>query len=165
MQNVPAIRPALILTAQVSNPIPKGSTGLWFDGTTIFRVAADGTQAPIATATNTVALDGNAADITKAGGPSAIAGATGLAADAGHRHQLDPSALKSFYFAGLAAPGPVAAQGANIGDRVVDVESLTDLTSGAGSFESVVTVANQIQQKDATDLSKKKFRALVIAQS
>jgi hypothetical protein len=165
MQNLPEIRPAFILTAQASNPIRLGSTGFWFDGKTIYRVAADGTQAPIATATNTVAIDSNATDIAKVGGPPAAAGATGLAADASHRHQLDPSAFKSFYFAGLAAPGAVAAPGAKVGDKVVDVESLTALASGAGSFEGTVSIANQIQQTDTSDLSKAKFRALLIAQS
>jgi hypothetical protein len=165
-QNLPAIRPAFILTAQASNPISLGSVGFWFDGATIFRVAANGTQSPVATGASLAAwLDGKGADITKVGGGTAVAGTVGLAADASHRHQLDPAAFKSFYFSGLAAPGAVAAQGANVGDRVVDVESLNDLANGAGSFEATITVANQIQQTDATDLSKKKFRALVIAQS
>jgi len=165
MQNLPAIRPAFILAAATSNPIPLGSVGFWFDGTTVFRVAANGTQAAVATTANVVALDSNAADFTKAGGPPALAGATGLAADAGHRHQLDPAAFKSFYFSGLAAPGVIAAQGARVGDKVVDVESLTDLASAATSFEATISVANQIQQTDATDLSRKKFRVLAIAQS
>jgi hypothetical protein len=165
MQNLPEIRPAFILTAQASSPIRPGSTGFWFDGKTLYRVAADGTQAAVATAANAIALDANAADFAKVGGPVTFAGATGLAADAGHRHQLDPSAFKSFYFAGLAAPGAIAAPGAKAGDRVVDVESLTALASGSGSFEATVSVANQIQQTDTTDLSKQKFRALLIAQS
>ena len=166
MQSLPAIRPAFILVAAISNPIPLGAVGFWFDGTSIYRVAADGTQASVGTAASLATwLDSKAADISKVGGGASAAGSAGLAADAGHRHQLDAAAFKSFYFAGLAAPGAVATAGAKVGDKVVDVESLTDLASGAGSFEATISVAGQLQQTDATDLSKKKFRALVIAQS
>jgi hypothetical protein len=166
MQNLPEIRPAFMFAVSTSNPIPPGATGFWFDGTTIFRVAPNGTQAAVATGASLAAwLDGKAADMTKVGGAPPSAGSAGLAADAGHRHQLDPVAFKPLYFTGLAAPGAIAALGLNVGDRVVDVENLNDLSNGAGSFEATITVAGQIQQTDATDLSKKKFRALVIAQS
>src|SRR4051812_26465878 len=106
MQTVPAMRPAFILFASVSNPIPLGAVGFWFDGKAINRVAADGTQAPLTVAAgNPLALDTRPVDIAKVSGAAQGAGSTGLAADAGHRHQLDPSAFKSFYFSGLAAPG------------------------------------------------------------
>lgn len=165
MQNLPVARPALILVSQAVRPIPLGSAGLWFDGNAIYYVATDGTEAAISTTANAVGLDPIGSDITKVGGAASAPGATRFAADAGHRHQLDPSGFKPFYFAGLAAPGAIAAAGANVGDKIVDVESLTDLTGAAASFETAVSVANQIQQKDAADLSKKKFRVLAIAQS
>jgi hypothetical protein len=165
MKNLPDRRAGIILTAQATRPIPLGSSGLWFDGTAIYYVAPDGTQAALTTTATALVLDPNGGDITKVGGAASAPGSTRFGADAGHRHQLDPGAFKPFYFVGLAAPGAIAAPGANVGDRVVDVESLSDLTGAAASFETAISVANQIQQKDATDLSKKKFRVLVIAQS
>jgi hypothetical protein len=165
MKNLPDHRPGIILTLQTTRPIPLGSAGLWFDGAAIYYVAADGTQAALTTTANALVLDPNGSDITKVGGAPPAPGGTRFGADAGHRHQLDPSGFKPFYFSGLAAPGVIAAPGANVGDRVVDVESLSDLAGAATSFESTISVANQIQQKDTTHLSKKKFRVLVIAQS
>jgi hypothetical protein len=165
MKNLPDRRPAIILTAQPTRPIPLGSAGVWFDGSAIYYVAPDGTQAALATTATALVLDPSGSDITRVGGAAAAPGATRFGADAGHRHQLDPGAFKPFYFAGLAAPGAIAAPGANVGDKIVDVESLTDLAGAAASFEATVSVANQIQQKDAADLSKKKFRVLAIAQS
>jgi hypothetical protein len=47
-QNLPMARPALILTPQPTNPVPIGSVGFWFDGTTIFLVAADGSRTELA---------------------------------------------------------------------------------------------------------------------
>jgi hypothetical protein len=165
MKNLPDHRPSIIFTPQTTRPIPLGSSGLWFDGTAIYYVAADGTQAALTTIATAPILDPNGSDITKVGGAPTSPGNTRFAADAGHRHQLDSSAFKPFYFSGLAAPGAIAAPGANVGDKVVDVESLSDLTGAAASFESTISVANQIQQKDTADLSKKKFRILTIAQS
>jgi hypothetical protein len=157
--------PGIILTPQTTRPIPLGSAGLWFDGTAIYYVATDGTQAALTTTATTLVLDPNGSDITKVGGAASAPGATRFGADAGHRHQLDPSGFKPFYFVGLAAPGAIAAPGANVGDKVVDVESLSDLAGAAASFETTISVANQIQQKDPNDLSKKKFRVLIVAQS
>ena len=165
MKNLPDHRPGIILTPQTTRPIPLGSSGLWFDGSAIYYVAADGTQAALTTTATALVLDPNGSEITKVGGAASAAGRTRFGADAGHRHQLDPGAFKPFYFGGLAAPGAIAAPGANVGDKVVDVESLTDLAGAAASFEATISIANQIQQKDTADLSKKKFRVLVIAQS
>ena len=63
----------------------------------------------------------------------------------------------SFYTVGLAAPGAVAAVGARIGDKVVTVANLTTPGSAAATFETVITVDDQIQQTGATDLSAKQL--------
>lgn len=58
---------------------------------------------------------------------------------------------------GVAAAGPVTLVGAGVNDVVIGVVNLTDLADGKTSFEGAITVADQIQQSDAADLSTKKF--------
>ncbi len=49
------------------------------------------------------------------------------------------------------------------GDAVSGVVNLTDGTDDGANFESVITVADQIQQSSALDLSTKKFSVVIIA--
>jgi hypothetical protein len=59
--------------------------------------------------------------------------------------------------AGRNGAGAVTATGAKVGDKVVAVVNLTDAASGASAFESVVTVADQIQQSSASNLTSKTY--------
>ena len=59
--------------------------------------------------------------------------------------------------AGRNGAGAVTATGAKVGDKVVTAFNHTDGTSDAAKFQAVVTVADQIQQTDAGDLSTKTF--------
>jgi hypothetical protein len=45
VNNLPDHRLGIILTPQTKRSIPLGSSGLWFDGSAIYYVVADGTQA------------------------------------------------------------------------------------------------------------------------
>ncbi len=51
------------------------------------------------------------------------------------------------------------------GDIVAAVYNISTLASAASSFETTVTVANQVQQTSATDLSTKEFWWITIPQS
>lgn len=77
--------------------------------------------------------------------------------------------LKEGAFVGNNGAGAITLTGAAVGDRVISVFKFGDasdnLTSGTGVvtaqpnalFESVITVADQIQQVSATDLSDNKY--------
>lgn len=77
--------------------------------------------------------------------------------------KLATGALKKFAFTGHNLAGACTCTGAAVGDRVVGVTNITDGTSAASSFESTITVVNQIQQSAASDLSAKKFDVLLIS--
>jgi hypothetical protein len=71
--------------------------------------------------------------------------------------------LNSLVAAGVAAAGPVTLAGAKVGDRLI---AAIGSTTGGGTlvaaipgtdFEQIVSVADQIQQLTATDLSGKTF--------
>ena len=82
-------------------------------------------------------------------------------------------------FVGVAAPGPCTLTGALVGDRVLvgwksgDVSD--NLTAGQGSvstraafvalFETTITVADQIQQASASDLSDNKYSVILLPAS
>jgi len=46
---------------------------------------------------------------------------------------------------------------------VAGVVCLTDDSNASGSFEATITVADQIQQLDAADLSAKKYALVITA--
>lgn len=73
------------------------------------------------------------------------------------------SSLKVYYAAGVAAAGPVTVTGTKVGDKIVSVCNLTDNSNGTSSFESTVTVADQIHQSSASNLTTKTFMFLTIA--
>jgi hypothetical protein len=59
--------------------------------------------------------------------------------------------------AGRNGAGAVTATGFKVGDRVVAAINHTDGTDGIASFESVITVVDQIQQSSASNLTSKTF--------
>lgn len=66
---------------------------------------------------------------------------------------------------GVAAAGPVTVTGTKVGDKVVGVANLTAPADAKASFEATVTVADQIQQSSASDLSGVVFQFIVVKQS
>lgn len=100
--------------------------------------------------------------IAAGGAVSGLSGSFDSAMVGGEPVLHGPAALASFVVNGAAAAGPVAAVGVKLEDSIVQVLNLTDGTDGRGSFEAVVTVADQIQQTDAANLAGKLFSFLVI---
>jgi hypothetical protein len=86
-----------------------------------------------------------------------------LAANAVSGAKVAAGTLKKLVFTGHNLAGACTCTGAAVGDKVVGATNLTDATQGNALFESVITVANQIQQSSATDLSAKKFDLLLIS--
>ena len=72
-----------------------------------------------------------------------------------------PTGTKLLSFTGHNGAGACTAVGLKVGDKVASVTGLTTVGDGTAGFESVITVADQIQQSSATDLSAKNFAALV----
>jgi hypothetical protein len=64
-------------------------------------------------------------------------------------------------FTGHNGAGACTATGTLVGDRVISIAGLTTVGGLAASFESTITVADQIQQTSATDLSAKNFTMLI----
>lgn len=60
-------------------------------------------------------------------------------------------------FSGRLAAGAIALPGALVGDKVGGVLNLTGAADASGSFESTITVAGQIQQSNAGDLTANKY--------
>lgn len=75
------------------------------------------------------------------------------------------NATRNYGFTGVASAGAITLTGVKVGDIVKGVANATDGTNDSANFETVITVANQIQQTSASNLSTKKFVALVVAQS
>lgn len=70
---------------------------------------------------------------------------------------------KLISFAGRNGAGACTLVGAAVGDRVLSVAGLSaaDLGDTAASFESVITVVNQIQQVSVGNLSANAYLALL----
>lgn len=75
------------------------------------------------------------------------------------------SAILPVVSLGAAAAGPITATGAKVGDVVSLAYNITDGTLDTAAFETTVTVANQIQQTSASNLSAKNYLFLVLRQS
>lgn len=65
---------------------------------------------------------------------------------------------------GRATPGAITLTGALPGDLVVMATNMTTPANAATLFESTITIAGQIQQTSATDLSASKFQILTVHQ-
>lgn len=77
---------------------------------------------------------------------------------------LYPSnSVTAISFTGASAAGACTATGTLVGDRVLSVTGLASGTVGdkSASFESVVSVADQIQQTSASDLHLNQYLALL----
>jgi hypothetical protein len=88
-----------------------------------------------------------------------------IAANAVGGPELNVTAFRPKYASGVAAAGPVTLTGAKIGDKVAMAVNLTDANGGESLFEATITVADQIQQTSASNLTTKKFAFLLIAKS
>ena len=64
-------------------------------------------------------------------------------------------------FTGHNLAGACTATGLAVGDRFLGVSGLTTMGIVSAKFQSVVTVANQIQQSAAENLSAENFTAIV----
>jgi hypothetical protein len=121
----------------------------FFDAATVLLKIADGAFAAD-TATRALFADG-------------IWNAAKLATNAVTGVKIASSALKYLAFTGRNLAGAITLTGAAIGDKVAGVANTTDGGSGAASFETTVTVADQIQQSAASDLSTKKYTVVLIS--
>jgi hypothetical protein len=65
-------------------------------------------------------------------------------------------------YTGKNGAGACTCTGARVGDKVAGTVNMTDGGTASSLFESTITVANQIQQSSATDLSAKKFSVLLL---
>lgn len=64
------------------------------------------------------------------------------------------------FITGAAAAGAITLTGTQVGDVVLSIKNFTDgvdVTNDGTTFERVITVAGQIQQASASDLSTKKY--------
>lgn len=71
-------------------------------------------------------------------------------------------ALKFLSYTGRNGAGAITLTGAAVGDKVIGINNTTDGGSAAASFEATVTVADQVQQSSASDLSTKKYTILLV---
>ncbi len=76
--------------------------------------------------------------------------------------QLEALAANFIEFEGLTGAGGCSLPGANVGDTVVSVTGLIGASgSQASSFESVITVEDQIQQITSANLDNNWFRVFL----
>ncbi len=85
-----------------------------------------------------------------------------LAVEAVTAAKLDDGALLYTAFTGYNGAGACTLTGAKVGDVVLGVANMTDGGASAASFEAIVTVADQVQQSSASDLSTKKYATLLL---
>lgn len=64
-----------------------------------------------------------------------------------------PAKTKVYSFTGRNGAGAVTLTGAAVGDVVLGVAGISTVGNAAASFESTITVVNQIQQSSASNLS------------
>jgi hypothetical protein len=76
--------------------------------------------------------------------------------------QLEALAMRYKTFEGLSGAGSISLAGAAVGDTVTSLVGIVGATGDQHtSFETVITVADQIQQSSTSDLSGKFYRALL----
>jgi hypothetical protein len=63
---------------------------------------------------------------------------------------------------GLNGKGAIPLPGVIVGDRVIDMRNVATTGSEASSFESTISVAGQLQQTSATNLSANEYWAITI---
>lgn len=79
--------------------------------------------------------------------------------------KIDEAAFKFLVFTGHDDVGACTLTGAKVGDKVIGVVDLTNLASVNASFETTITVADQIQQSDEDDLSAVKHAVILLVKS
>lgn len=94
-------------------------------------------------------------------GPSAAALSSGTIPPA----RIAAGTFVSGVVAGHNGAGAVTLAGAKVGDKVIQAINLTDDTDARSSFEATITVAGQIQQSSASDLSTKTISFELLSQS
>jgi hypothetical protein len=122
----------------------------FFDAATVLLKIADGAFAADA-ATRALFADG-------------IWNAAKLATDSVTGPKLSVAAFKTVVVASGNGVGARTATGLKVGDRVFTAVNLTDLADQSASFESTITVVDQIQQS-ATDLTGDKILVQVVVKS
>lgn len=77
--------------------------------------------------------------------------------------RLDMTKIKVWSFTGKTGAGACTLTGVPVGSVVLSVTGVAAGTKGnqAANFESVITVADQIQQSSASDLSANVYEALI----
>lgn len=176
---VPADAGGKVLVAQGTTAAPAyktigGDATLAADGTLTVGAAAIGPTKLGAVADGTT-LDQSGAGSTlevKSGGIGATQLASGavtgvkIAAAAVDGTKLSNTAtVRRVIFTGHNNAGACTATGLRVGDVVIGTTNLSDLLDAKASFETTITVNDQIQQSSASDLSTKKFDVLVLAKS
>lgn len=79
--------------------------------------------------------------------------------------KIDEAAFKFLPFTGKNGTGACTLTGAKVGDKVIGVIDLTNLAAAASSFETTITVADQIQQSSASNLSAVKHAVMLLVKS
>jgi hypothetical protein len=79
--------------------------------------------------------------------------------------KIDEAAFTTKMFTGKNLAGACTCTGAKVGDKVIGLVNWTDGTDDTAKFESTITVADQIQQSSATNLSAKAFMVHLLVKS
>lgn len=79
--------------------------------------------------------------------------------------KFDEAAIKTAVVTGHNGAGACTLTGAKVGDKVIANVNLSDLADGTSAFETTITVADQIQQSSASDLSTKKYLVQLVVKS
>lgn len=88
-----------------------------------------------------------------------------IATDAVTGPKLASGAVTQLVCTGRNGAGACTLTGAKVGDKVIGNINLTDAADAKASFETTITVADQIQQSSASDLSTKKFAVTLVVKS
>jgi len=115
---------------------------------------------------NTFTLDVYGRRLQVAGDPAGIMAGTDTAAIlVDGKVMATQRALIIWVAAGLNGAGAVTVTGTAVGDKVIAVKNLTTPGQAESSFETTVSVANQVQQTNGSSLSTSNFLFVVEPQS
>lgn len=149
----------LVYQGQQGNPSPLSGITVYYD---VMTAPASNTSVPTAGSVVTASFAAGAVD------------SAAIGADAVTLGKIAPTAFRKIAnFTGRNGAGACTATGAKVGDvvlgisiaKVTDLDALDTLQAGLTAFEGTITVANQIQQTGAADLSAVWFDLLLLARS